>query len=325
MSRQKISPSSSLSGSINLARTCIWACVAAALAVWIAPGTSVAAQQDLGASSAVSPPSLPKVTELPKGYYRVAELADRGVFYAAGAPLFRIDDGNAHHGFAAIATWSKTGTNGPKRTQGMIYGVERGTITSAGYLIRQADLVASKSFHGLALRELPFPGAHYMTIDLIKGATPDSNQYLWLWHFVPQQGQARPMLPAGKLAPVTSLPQTFSVTACDTFPKSFCPQMGRHHRDLSTSGRRLPDAIGDDSVWYGEAAGKLVFIEYIFKQEDFAAGSTWSAIPLDGLPIPPIDNVHILHYNGTPGTFTAHMYFIPEQTYLAWVTEPPSL
>lgn len=313
--------------SVNLARVCIGVCIAAAaLLLCTAPGTGVAAQQQRGATAA-PPQSLPKVTQLPSGYRRVDELADRGVFYTAGAPQFRIDDGGAHHGFPAIAEWSKMGTNGPKRarTQGVLYGVENGAITSAGYLIRQADLIASKSFHGLTFRELAFPAAHSMTIDLVKGATPDSNQYLWLWHFLPQQDRARPMLSAGELPSVTSLPKKFAVTACETFPKSFCPQMGRHHRDLSTSGRRLPNATGDDSVWYGEAAGRLVFIEYIFKQEDFVAGASWPAIPLNGLPIPPIDNVHILHYNGTPGTFTAHMYFIPEETYFAWEAEPPSL
>jgi hypothetical protein len=69
--------------------------------------------------------------------------------------------------------------------------------------------------------------------------------------------------------------------------------------------------------------------EYIFSQQDFAAGASWSYVPLNSVPIPPIDNVHILHYNGAkpeaPGTFTAHMYFIPEETYLAWEKEPPVL
>jgi hypothetical protein len=82
-------------------------------------------------------------------------------------------------------------------------------------------------------------------------------------------------------------------------------------------------------VWYGEAAGQLIFIEYIFSQQDFAAGASWSSIPLNGVPIPPIDNVHILHSNGAkpgaPGGFTVHMYFIPEETYLAWQTEPSEL
>ncbi|GIT23006.1 MAG: hypothetical protein CM1200mP40_26880 [Gammaproteobacteria bacterium] len=55
---------------------------------------------------------------------------------------------------------------------------------------------------------------------------------------------------------------------------------------------------------------------------------SWSAaMPLDGIPIPPIDNVHILHFGtneSTSGRYTFHMYFIPEETYLAWETEPSS-
>ena len=85
---------------------------------------------------------------------------------------------------------------------------------------------------------------------------------------------------------------------------------------------------GDDGVWYGEAAGKLIFIEYILNPQDFAAGASWPAMALDSVPIPPIDNLHILHFNGTPGApgrFTAHMYFIPETTFLAWKAEPPKL
>jgi hypothetical protein len=261
------------------------------------------------------------------GYHRVAELAGHGVFYAAGVPLFRIDDGNAHHGFAALPVWATAPKRG-KRAQGIVYGVEEGVITSAGYLIRQADLVASKSFHGLTLRELNFPAAHYLTIDFIKGAAPDSNQYLWLWHVLPQQGRVRPTLRAGELPSVTSLPSNFAVTSCDDSPNNCCPRMGRHRRDLSTSANRPPTAAGDGSVWYGEAAGKLIFIEYIFNPADFSAGASWPAIPLNGVPIPPIDNLHILHYsgaNGAPGRFTAHMYFIPEETYLAWETEPEGL
>jgi hypothetical protein len=72
----------------------------------------------------------------------------------------------------------------------------------------------------------------------------------------------------------------------------------------------------------------VVVIEYIFSPEDFAAGASWPALPLDGVPIPPIDNVHILHFNGAdgaPGRFTAHMYFIPEEIYLAWEKEPTGL
>ena len=76
---------------------------------------------------------------------------------------------------------------------------------------------------------------------------------------------------------------------------------------------------------YGEAAGKLI---YILTQKDLAARISWPAMPLDGLPIPPIDNAHVLHF-GAPGSaggvYTVHMYFLPEDTYLAWETEPEKL
>jgi hypothetical protein len=272
--------------------------------------------------------SLPRATALPSTFRRVAELASRGVFYAAGTPFYRIDDGNSHHGFAALPLWAtavaKSGTN----AHGIVYGVEDGLITSAGYLIRQADLVASKSFHGLTLREFNFPPARYVTVDFVKGATPEANQYLWLWHFLPQQGRVRPMLRAGELQSVKSLPPTYAVYACEDSPNNFCPRMGRHHRDPAASASRRPTATGDGGVLYGEAAGKLIFIEYILSQQDLAAGASWPAMPLDGLAIPPIDNVHILHFTGAegaPGRYTVHMYFIPEETYLAWEKEPAGL
>lgn len=273
--------------------------------------------------------SLPRATDLPSSYRPIGTLAGRGTYYAAGTPLHRIDDGDAHHGLPATAAWAAKPKDKRARTQGLLYGIEDGTITSAGYVIRQADLVAGKSFHGLALRELEFPAAHYLTIDLMKGGTESSNQYLWLWHFVPQRDQVRPMLRGRELPLVTSLPRTFSVVPNAAYPNDFYPRMGRHRRDFSTSANRLPHATGDDSVWYGEAAGKLIFIEYIFNQVDLAAGASWSHLPLNGVPIPPIDNVHILHYDGAkpgaPGLFTAHMYFISEDTYLAWEKEPPVL
>ena len=53
-----------------------------------------------------------------------------------------------------------------------------------------------------------------------------------------------------------------------------------------------------------------------------------AAIPLGGLPIPPIDNVHVLHFGtdaSTRGRYTVHMYFIPEEVYLAWEAEPSTL
>ena len=44
-------------------------------------------------------------------------------------------------------------------------------------------------------------------------------------------------------------------------------------------------------------------------------------------PVPPIDNVHLLHVgtDGSMGRYTVHMYFMPEETYLAWATEPSTL
>ena len=44
--------------------------------------------------------------------------------------------------------------------------------------------------------------------------------------------------------------------------------------------------------------------------------------------MPPIDNLHIMHYAAAPGSseyFTVHMYFVPEDVYLRWDTEPPVL
>ena len=80
---------------------------------------------------------------------------------------------------------------------------------------------------------------------------------------------------------------------------------------------------------YGEAADKLIFIEYVFSQQDLIAGVSWPAIPLDGLvAIPPIDNVHVLHFgtsDSQEGRYTVHMYFIPEELYLGWETEPDAL
>ncbi len=119
--------------------------------------------------------SLPQVTELPSDYRPIGELADRGMFYTAGdRPAFRIDDGGDYHGYAGPGVWAQD----PKgtRTQGLLYGIEDGAIVSAGYLVRQADLATGKSFHGLTLRELDFPTAHAMTVDLIEGETAEANQ-----------------------------------------------------------------------------------------------------------------------------------------------------
>ena len=55
---------------------------------------------------------------------------------------------------------------------------------------------------------------------------------------------------------------------------------------------------------------------------------SWPAIPLHGLPIPPIDNIHVLHFGtdeSTTGRYTVHMYFLPEEVYLGWEVEPESL
>ena len=273
--------------------------------------------------------SLPKATDLPSGFRPVGQLGGRGTFYAeGGVAVARADDGGAHHGSENTAQWAAMLKNGHKSrgTEGVLYRVEDGVVTGVGYLIRQADLVGGKSFRSLTLGTLRVP-AHHLTIDLVKGATPDGNQYLWLWHFRPQQGPVRPMLPAGQLASVTSLPRTYSVTGMDVHPKGFYPRMGRHRRDLSGAARRAPNAPGDDSVLYGEAAGKLIFIEYVFGHEDFKKGVSWPAMPLNGIPIPPIDNLHIMHYAAAAGAseyYTAHMYFVPEDLYLRWETEPLS-
>ena len=269
---------------------------------------------------------LPPVSELPAGFRSVGELAGRGVFYAAAGRLTaRHDDGDRHHGFDALPAWEK---EAGARTQGAVYGVENGVIVSAGYLVRQDDLGASKSFHGLSLRELEFPPARHVTVDLVEQESPGGNLYLWLWHFRPQYGPARHMLSTGDLPPVESLPPRFSVYACPEAPNNFCPRMGRHYTDRSRQLGRRPGSTGEDGLSYGEAAGKLIFIEYSFAQADFQAGASWGPMPLDGLPIPPIDNVHILHYEGVggaPGRFTLHMYFIPEETYLTWDREPATL
>ena len=309
-----------------------------ALATTVAVALSGAAALDIGASAQQKASdrstlmrSLPRVTDLPPGFRSVGELARRGQFYALNGASPRPDDHGSHHaGAATTASWAAAVKKGDKGqgTQAVLYRVDGGVVTAAGYLIRQSDLVAGKSFRGLSLRGLPFPSAHALTIDLVKGNTPDANLYLWLWHFVPEPGAAPPMLPHGELPSVKALPSRFVVIGADAHPGAFYPRMGRHRRDSAGSGRRTPTAVGDESVNYGEAAGKLVFIEYVFSHEDFAAGVSWPAMPLNGVPIPPIDNLHIMHYEAAGGAsayFTAHMYFVPEETYLAWETEPSSL
>ena len=155
--------------------------------------------------------------------------------------------------------------------------------------------------------------------------TSGGHQFLLLWHFLPAVEHG---LPSGELPPVEALPDRFTAYACEQYPDAFCPGMGRHYTDLSKPGGRRPNSPGDDGVIYGEAAGKLIFIEYVLGQQDLADGVSWPEMPLHYLPIPPIDNAHVLHY-GSPmsltGRYTVHMYFLPEETYLAWKTEPPEL
>lgn len=270
--------------------------------------------------------SLPRVKDLPSGFSPVNELARRGTFYAAGGrAAFRIDDGDHYHGYDGPGVWAKESKG--LRPQGVLYGVEQEAVTSAGYLLRQADLLAGKSFHGLTLRGLDLPAARALTIDLVAGPTPEANLYLFLWHFLAKPGPVA-MRRLGDLPPLSILPPRFALFACEAYPNAFCPGMGRHRADLTKPLGRLATSAGDDGVAYGEAAGKLIFIEYVLGQSDLAAGVSWPAMPLDGLPIPPIDNVHVLHF-GSPGTttgrYTVHMYFIPESTYLPWMTEPPRL
>ncbi len=320
----------------------------------VEPEAAPTADQQPAADGSAARLSLPQVTDLPAAYRSVGELAGRGMFYAAsGRPSFRIDDGNHYHGYDGPLVWARDAGEDPLEDavgaavenaveaatgvppQGLLYGIDDGAIVSAGYLIRRADLVSGKSLHGLTLRELDLPVAYSMTVDLIEGETEDSNQYLFLWHFTLPDDAAPPMLTAGQLPLATSLPVGYEVFACDHVPETrFCPGMGRHFIDRSDpdagpSVNRQPTSSGDGGVIYGEAAGKLIFIEYVFSQQDFVDGVSWSAaIPLDGLPIPPIDNVHVLHFGSggsTRGSYTVHMYFIPEEVYLAWDMEPSAL
>jgi hypothetical protein len=239
-----------------------------------------------------------------------------------------MDDGGTHHGSANTAAWAGLLAKGIKSrgTQGVIYRVDEGSVTAAGYLIRQADLVGGKSFRGLTFGTLRFPAPDHLTIDLLKGPTDDANQYLWLWHFRPGNGGRT--LAAGDLPSVASLPKRFAVIGADVHPNAFYPRMGRHRRDAATAGHRAPGARGDDAVLYGEAASKLIFVEYTFSLRDFSSGASWPAMPLNSVPIPPIDNVHVMHYaaaSGAPEYFTAHMYFVPEEVYLRWETEPTEI
>ena len=86
------------------------------------------------------------------------------------------------------------------------------------------------------------------------------------------------MLAAGQLPLASILPSEYEVVACDHYPETrFCDGMGRHFIDLPTTVTdptfsRQPNVAGDDGVIYGEAAGRLIFIEYVFGQQDFVDG-----------------------------------------------------
>ena len=286
-------------------------------------GNVPAAAQQADADRAAALQSLPRVSDVPPEFRFASELADRGVFLTAGGLSFRRDDGGEHHGFDALRHWASEEKDDP--TQGAVYKVEDGAVVAAGYLVRQSDLVAGRSFRHLSLRGLAFPAPEYLSVEFLAADSTEANRYLWLWHFLPPAGPASPTVPAGELPPVTSLPPRFTLFACAEYPNDFCPQMGRHFTDGSASATRDPAATGDDGVIYGEAEGRLVFIEYVFRQQDLAAGASWPELPLNSVPIPPLDNLHLLHYgspDGPPGTYTAHMYFIPETTYLAWDEDP---
>ena len=271
--------------------------------------------------------ALPRASELPPGFRVAGELAGRGVFHTAGGRFAdRDDDGGETHGSDSLPIWEQSEKTDP--TQGVLYGVSDGAVVSAGYLVRHADIATHKSFRHLSLRGLDFPAPQFLTIDFIGGETADSGRHLLLWHFAPLDGPVMPTLAAGSLPPVTGLPARFGLYACEQFPNDFCPRMGRHHRDLSRGANRPPDATGDHGVTYGEAAGRLIFIEHVIAQQDLLDGATWNPIPLNGLPIPPIDNLHLLHYNGNDGPvgrYTAHMYFVPERVYLGWDKSPDKL
>ena len=303
-----------------------WGLLSTALLLVGTSVTTMVGEQRSESGAAAFRRTLPKATDLPSSYRPIQRLSSHGLFYSASRPLHRIDDGDAYHGLPATEAWEVDGKGA--RTQGVVYGVEDGAITSAGYLIRQADLASGKSFHGLTFRELDFPAAQHVTVDLIADQSAGDNLYLWQWHFVPKEGPRVPGLPPGELPAVTTLPDRFVVYACQEWPGDFCPRMGRHRRDESAPGPRVSTAHGDDGVIYGEAAGRLIFIEYVFQQQDLQDGVSWPAMPLNGVPIPPIDNVHVLHYagaDGAPGRYTVHMYFLPEEEYLSWDQEPSQL
>ena len=298
-----------------------------------AAGCGGAAPAEVDASSeppAPARPALPNGGTLPEHYSSVGDLAGRGEFYGAGgaAPV-REHDGSHYHGYDGPLVWADDGKG--TRTQGLVYGVEAGSVVSAGYLLAQGDLAAGRSFHGMTLREVDLPVAQSMTVDLIPGEGASDAQYLLLWHFA---GGSAGAPGVGELPRLGALPDGYTVIACDHVPDTrFCPGMGRHYTDLSvpTGGpafSRQPSDTGTAGVIFGEAAEKLIFIEYVFGQADLIEGMSWPAIPLDDLSIPPIDNVHVLHFgtdDSTDGRYTVHMYFLPEEVYLGWEAEPEAL
>ena len=306
-----------LQGSMRLVAAGTVLCGAAAFGT----GPAEAQQPDAARDAALQ--ALPRVGDLPPEFRYARELADRGVFLAGGGLAFRRDDGGEHHGFDALRHWAADEKDDP--TQGAVYRVEDGAVVAAGYVVRQSDLVAGRSFRHLSLRGLDFPAPQYLSVEFLEAESTEANRYLWLWHFLPPAGPPSASVPAGELPPVTSLPPRFTLFACAEYPNDFCPQMGRHFTDGSASATRNPATTGDDGVIYGEAEGRLIFIEYVFRQQDLAAGASWPELPLNSVPIPPLDNLHLLHYGGADGptgTYTAHMYFIPEKTYLAWDEDP---
>ena len=90
-------------------------------------------------------------------------------------------------------------------------------------LLRQADLTASRSFHGLTLRGLDFPAAHHFTVDFVPDEATGDHRFLMLWHFRPPAGRTPEMLPHGQLPLLADLPERFSIFACDGYPDLFCP------------------------------------------------------------------------------------------------------
>lgn len=310
--------------------TLLSGCLALAGCAAPEPSTPEPQPQAEAAPTTGSAGALPETPALPTGYASIGALAGRGEFFAAGGQVAtRHHDGNHYHGYDGPLVWSVE--DDATQAQGLLYGLNDGVITSAGYLIPQEDLAAGRSFHGMTLREVDLPAPRSLTVDLIAGETPESGRYLFLWHFPPP---SEPTVEGPDLPALTNLGDAYAVVACDHVPDTrFCPGMGRHYTDLSvpTGGpafARQPEDTGTAGVIFGEAASKLIFIEYVFGQADLISGMSWPAIPLDGLAIPPIDNIHVLHFGtdeSTTGRYTVHMYFLPEEVYLGWDAEPESL